>query len=154
MIEEEKGSAKDELKRADHLIYVSLKYTRTVDVIRSVIARLISAQEMTINELLQWLKNKKKIKEIAHSKSYRIKTELIKDKLKKDKKAIEFLAFYDFLTKIMKVDYVKKEEFRKNVRMIIHDDKGNVLEEVGVESLKEYYKKACDMINDMETMMK
>lgn len=154
MMEEERNSAKDELKRADHLIYVSLKYTRTVDVIRSVIARLISAQEMTIDELLQWLKSKKKIKDVISSKSYRIKVELIKEKLKKDKKVTEFLNFYDFLTRIMKVDYIKKEEFRKNVRMIIHDDKGNVLEEVGVESLKEYYKKVCDLINNMEGMMK
>ena len=34
--------AKSELKRADHLIFVSLKYTRTVDVIRSIIERLIN----------------------------------------------------------------------------------------------------------------
>ena len=31
----------EELKRVDHLVYVSLKYTRTVDVIRSIIDRLI-----------------------------------------------------------------------------------------------------------------
>ena len=33
---------KNEVKRVDHLIYVSLKYTRTVDVIRSVVERIIN----------------------------------------------------------------------------------------------------------------
>ena len=31
--------SKQEINRADHLIYVSLKYTRTVDVIKSIIER-------------------------------------------------------------------------------------------------------------------
>ena len=34
--------AVQELKRVDHLFWVSLKYTRTVDVIKHVIDRLIS----------------------------------------------------------------------------------------------------------------
>ena len=34
--------AEKELKRVDHLIYVSLKYTRTVDVFKNIIKRLIS----------------------------------------------------------------------------------------------------------------
>ncbi len=35
--------AKEEIKRADHLMYVSLKYTRTVDILKSIIERLINA---------------------------------------------------------------------------------------------------------------
>ena len=36
-------NAKEELKRVDHLIFVSLKYTRTVDVLLNVINRIISS---------------------------------------------------------------------------------------------------------------
>lgn len=153
MIEEENINAREELKRADHLIYVSLKYTRTVDVIESVIVRMMSAQQMTIDALLEWLEKKKKLKKIDLSKPYKIKIDLIREKMKKDETVISLLNFYDYLTKIMKADHIKKEEFRKNVRLIAHDKNGNVIQEVGIEVLKEYYRRACDQIDTIEKMM-
>ena len=56
--------ATEEFKRIDHLYYVSLKYTRTVDVIRSVIERMISCYEAAIDSFLKCLKEEKKIEEI------------------------------------------------------------------------------------------
>ncbi len=153
MIEEESINAREELKRADHLIYVSLKYTRTVDVIASIIARLISAQQMTINALLEWLEKKKKLKKVDFSKPYKIKVEWVREKLKKDKNVIEFLDFYDYLIKIMKAEHIKREEFRKNVRMVVEDKNGNIVNEIGIELLKEYYKKVCDQIENIEKMI-
>ena len=50
---EQLHKAKEELKRVDHLIYVSLKYTRTVDVIRNVVDRLISSFDFVLDSLLQ-----------------------------------------------------------------------------------------------------
>ena len=154
MIEEESINAREELKRADHLIYVSLKYTRTVDVITSIIARLISAKQMTIDALLEWLEKKKKLKNVDTSKPYKIKVELIRGKLKKDENIIEFLDFYDYLMKIMKAEHLKKEEFRKNVRLIAQDKSGNIIDEVGIEVLKEYYKKVCNQMDNIEKIMK
>ena len=43
MPKESIDKAKEELKRVDHLFFVSLKYTKTVDVIKSLIDRLINA---------------------------------------------------------------------------------------------------------------
>ncbi|MBI2508401.1 hypothetical protein HYV89_05630 [Candidatus Woesearchaeota archaeon] len=154
MIEEESINAREELKRADHLIYVSLKYTRTVDVIVSVIARLMSAQQMTIDAMLEWLEKKKKLKKVDFSKPYKIKVDLVRDKMKKDETVIKLLDFYDYLTKIMKAGHIKKEEFRKNVRLIAQDKNGNVMDEIGIEVLKEYYKRACEQIDTIEKMMK
>jgi hypothetical protein len=51
-MKESLSEAFEELKRADHLIYVSLKYTRTVDVIKSIIERLINAYDDAIITLL------------------------------------------------------------------------------------------------------
>ena len=50
MIEESENieNAVSQLKRADHLLYVTLKYTRTVDVIKSIIKRLISAFDFAV----------------------------------------------------------------------------------------------------------
>ena len=55
--------AREEMKRAEHLLYVSLKYTRTVDVIKSLIGRLINAIDATTDKLLDYAVQKKKIKE-------------------------------------------------------------------------------------------
>ncbi len=154
MIEEESINAREELKRADHLIYVSLKYTRTVDVIESVIARLISAQQMTIDALLEWLEKKKKLKKVDFSKPYKIKVELIRDKLKRDDTVNKFLDFHDYLNRIMKTEHIKKEEFRKNVRLIAQEKNGQVIDEIGIDVLKQYYSKVCDQIDGIEAMMR
>lgn len=150
MIEEESINAREELKRADHLIYVSLKYTRTVDVIASVISRLISAQQMTIDALLEWLEKKKKMGKVDFSKPYKMKVGWVRDKLKKDENIMEFLNLYDYLIMIMKSEHIKREEFRKNVRLIAQDKTGRVINEIGIDVLKEYYKKVCDQIENIE----
>ena len=46
--------AREEMKRADHLLYVSLKYTRTVDVIKSLIERLFSTIDAITDALLDY----------------------------------------------------------------------------------------------------
>jgi len=46
-------NAKEEIKRIDHLIYVTLKYTRTVDVLMSVVERMINAYEFLIDALVK-----------------------------------------------------------------------------------------------------
>ena len=46
---------------ADHLLYVSLKYTKTCDVILNLILRWRKMIETSINELLKRAKTKKKI---------------------------------------------------------------------------------------------
>ena len=51
-------SAEEELKRADHLLYVTLKYTRNVDVIKNIIKRLINAYDYAVLEALKYLKVK------------------------------------------------------------------------------------------------
>ena len=55
------SDSKEELKRADHLLYVTLKYTKNIDVIRNAIRRLINACDYAILDVTEWLKAKKKI---------------------------------------------------------------------------------------------
>ena len=50
--------AREELKRVDHLIFVSLKYTRTVDVILNVVQRMIDAYDFAIDALLKYAQEK------------------------------------------------------------------------------------------------
>ncbi len=132
MIEELAESALEELKRADHSIYVSLKYTRTVDIIKNTIKRLLSAYDISIIQGLEYAKDFKKIKTIPPSARQR--AELIIKFYPQMKKSIEF---YNRLKIIDRADYTKKEEYRKNVALIAKIKNKKV--EVSMELLKEYF---------------
>ena len=63
-INEHFEESREELKRADHLIFVSLKYTRTVDVIKHIVERLINCIDFAFTGLLDELVENGKIEEI------------------------------------------------------------------------------------------
>ena len=114
MIEEvEVSDAKEELKRADHSIYVTLKYTKTADVIKNIIKRLIIAFDFAMEDLIQHLVEKKKLKNIPSSK--RAKTELLVKKIPKLK---ENMQAYLVMRKIDVAPFTKREEYRKHVTLI------------------------------------
>ena len=68
---------------ADHLLYVSLKYTKTCDVILNLILRWRRMIETSIDELLKHAKKKKKISAIPLNPAKKI--EGIRKLFKKDK---------------------------------------------------------------------
>ena len=56
---EDLENAIQELKRVDHLFWVSWKYTRTFDVIRNTVERLINVYDFGLNCILEFAKEKK-----------------------------------------------------------------------------------------------
>src|SRR3989338_5650821 len=75
-MEEALNNAVQELKRVDHLFYVSLKYTRTVDMMRHMIERLISTIDFGTESLLKHAKENKLIASIPSNAGLR--SELVK----------------------------------------------------------------------------
>jgi len=140
--------AKQELKRADHLIFVSLKYTRTMDVLESTVKRLIGSIEFGMEELLEWLLRRKKIKE--NPNSYKAKIELMREKFKKDEFIQEMVKFYSFLMRVDRGEHERKNEFRKGVTMTSIDELGDVIDEVNIDKLKDYYLKTVEIIDYVE----
>jgi len=136
--------AKEELKRADHLIYVSLKYTRTVDVIRSVIERLINAFDSAIKALLEKAKEEKKID--SYSKSAGIKCSLIKQLFPNNKEMEQYMDFYLLLRKMIRLEYKKIEEYRRHVAMLVQIDSHTMIS-VDIDRIKEYYDRAEAFVN-------
>lgn len=132
MIDELAESALEEIKRADHSIYVSLKYTRTVDIIKNTIKRLISAMDISIIQGLEYAKQEKKLPSIPQSARQRA-NDIIK-LYPQMKKSIEF---YQKLKNIDRADYTKKEEYRKNVALIAKIGTKKI--EVGMEELKDFF---------------
>jgi len=101
------------LKRADHLVFVSLKYTRTCDIMMNAIKRMITAYEMAMKEFLENLRKRKEIEEVPTSVKER--ATMVKNILGNQVK--KYFILYSLLKKISKADYTTLEEFRKNVTM-------------------------------------
>ena len=140
--------AMEELKRAEHLLYVSLKYTRTVDVLKSLLLRLISGLDVTISCLLQRAKDKKRIKEIPPQIT--VRCELVK-KLYNDEKINEMLQFYLTLRKINKAEYKKSNEYRRHVTMTATTDDGII--EVNLDIIKEYFHKTGEYVDYVDNLL-
>ena len=140
MIESYK-QAIEEFKRVDHLYYVTLKYTRTVDVIRSVVERLISTFEYGVDALLKCMKEEKIIDEIPSSPVE--KGMLAKEKCENEE-ICKDLGIYLNLRKIMREEYTKREEYRRHVTMVVEYE-GETLN-IDIEILKEHYDDMKDFL--------
>ncbi len=130
--------AVQELKRVDHLFWVSLKYTRTVDVIKHVIDRLINCIGFGLEAVLKYEKEKKLVASIPENAGLRC--DLLKKTFSNNQEMIDYVNFYLTLRKLSKAEYSKREEFRRHVTMIATIDKGEIVE-VSIDVLKEYYDK-------------
>ena len=111
-IEDALIDAQEELKRVDHIIYVSLKYTRTVDVIRNALNRVIA----TYNALITALLLHNGVEQIP--KSPRLQVKKVLELYPEDKEITFNLNFYVHLRDLMIAKFDRKEEFRRGVRMI------------------------------------
>ena len=137
-------NAKEEIKRADHLIYISLKYTRTCDIIMNIIARLIESYDELIFSSLDKLNQDLKIKNVPESKLKRAE-EL--SKLKRSFK--KHLDLYFLLRRIQGSDFDRREEYRKNVTLISHISPTEKLE-VTVPLITDYFKKTKEFLEIVE----
>jgi len=136
-------SAHEELKRVDHLIYVSLKYTRTVDVIKSIIDRLISAGNFAIVDLLEHSKIEEDIPESPAGRA-----SIIKKIFKDNEVIIEFIEFYLFLRKLSRADYEKINEFRRHVAMVTKV--GEQSYNIDIDTITSYFHKTKEYIKKIE----
>ncbi len=119
---------------ADHLLYVSLKYTKTCDVITNLLLRWAKMIETSINEILKHAKKKKKISSIPSSPLEKI--DVARKLFKKDKDFLEIIDMYEMFRKIRDLRTERIGEFRKNVtlRVVYRGEEINI----NLEKLKEY----------------
>ena len=128
-------SAEQELKRADHLIYVTLKYTRTTEVIKNTIKRLINALDFAILEALK-ICEVKNISDVPRRRVNQLGETI------PELKAI--VKFYLVLKEVDAAPHTGKEEYRKNVTLLTKP--GNV----NVERLKEFFEKTIIYVKHVE----
>lgn len=119
---------------ADHLLYVSLKYTKTCDVITNLILRWDRMIEVSIDEILIHAKKKKKIAQIPTNPLGKI--EEMKKLFSKDSNIIEVMEMFRMFRKIRELRKDRIGEFRKNVCLRVHYQGKEV--NIDLEKLKEY----------------
>lgn len=131
---EDADSSNGQMLRADHLFHVTLKYTRTADVIKNTIKRLVSSFEYAISGILE----KKKVKDVPVIAL--MKADLLKKKFPKNKDIKELVAFYLHLKKIDKGQYSVRDEYRKGVAIIVDDER------IDIPKLREFLDKTKELI--------
>lgn len=102
---------------ADHLLYVSLKYTKTCDVIINLLLRWRKMIDTSIDEILKHAKKRKKVSAIPTNPLGKI--EAVQKLFKKDKNFMEMIDFYIMLKKLEELRKERIGEFRKNVNLKI-----------------------------------
>jgi len=148
-------NAVGEMKRIDHLIFVSLKYSRTVDVVKSVVLRLISAYDFMILALLDYAKEKKMTDESPTVPALRC--ELLLKHFADDEAINKNLEFYALMRRVSRAEYTRREEYRRHVTLIADLDGNNF--EVDIDKLniyfddiKSFFKYIKELMNDDKRM--
>ena len=100
---------------ADHLLYVSLKYTKTCDVILNLILRWRKMIETSINAILKHAKKRKRISFVSSNPVGKI--EQVRKLFKKNKDFLNVVEMYEMFRKIKELRKERIGEFRKNVTL-------------------------------------
>ncbi|MBU0535457.1 MAG: hypothetical protein KKE20_00715 [Nanoarchaeota archaeon] len=141
--------AQEELKRVDHLIYVSLKYTRTCDIFKSILERMIASVEFMLNSLLKKMEAEGKIDSLPEqpiAKSNKVKENYQDDKIK------EIADFYILLRKINRAPFDRAKEFRRHVTMTVQV--GEEKMEINIDNITDYYKRIKEYYDHVNKVIK
>lgn len=142
------NDAREELKRVDHLIFVTLKYTRTVDVLLNIINRMIDAYDYVMDALLKYALENNKIMEIPSSpreKGFLIK-ETFDDELVKDN-----IELYFLLRKLYQSNPAKENEYRRPVAMVSYIE--NRKEIVNIDIISQYFEFQKSFVDYIASMI-
>jgi len=119
---------------ADHLLYVSLKYTKTTDVMLNLITRWKELIEETIERLLEKAKTKRKISKVPELP--KLKLDKVREIYKKNPEIIEALQLYEFFKRVDKAEKTRESEFRKHITLKVLDKEEWI--SIDMDKLKEY----------------
>jgi hypothetical protein len=128
--------AKEEYHRVDHLVYVSLKYTRTCDVIKHAVERMISTLDLLYSTLLERYEQEGKISDLPSAPLQRCK--LLEDTLPPENEIRQTIDLYRKLRKIDKAEFTRSNEFRRHVTLTAK--LGDEIVELHIDNITEYLK--------------
>ena len=132
-MEESLDKTVEELKRIEHLVFVSLKYTRTADVLKSILQRMINAFSFGFEALLIYAKEKKLITD--YPENLALRCNILKEIYPDEKRLHEYIDSYLKLRKIIRAEYTRRDEYRRHVTMSVVIDGEPI--DVTMDSVKE-----------------
>jgi len=135
--------AASEFKRVDHLFYVSLKYTRTGDVLISIVNRLIAC----LDKCIEILYKKKGIEDLPDAPIPRVNK--IREEYLDDKKILKILDLYILLRKVGRSEKSTTGEFRRTLRTEVTLPDGELLV-LDIYTMLEYYKIVDDFMDNLK----
>jgi len=119
---------------ADHLLYVSLKYTKTCDVIINLLSRWKNMIERGMDRLVAKAKKDKKWKPIPDAP--RAKLIQLKTIYTRAPEVMHALELYELFRDLEKLEKVRENEFRKGVNLkVTYKEK---IININLNQLKEY----------------
>ena len=148
-MEEAVDLAKRELKRADHLIFVSLKYTRTVDVIKNIIARLMTTIDFGFEALLRKAIGERKLDVLPSLP--RIRVDEMRRLYNDNPAMMSYIDFYMLLKRIDKANFERGMEYRRHVTMTADLDGKKI--EITIDIISDYFKKTTEFVNMVENIV-
>jgi len=119
---------------ADHLLYVSLKYTKTCDVILNLLARWKSLIELSFDAVIEKRIEDGKIPGKPGSPKERI--EFMRKYFKKFDTIQNAVPVYIFFKRVPDLNKTREGEFRKNVNLKVIEPRRTT--EINMEKLGEY----------------
>ncbi len=120
---------------ADHLLYVSLKYTKTCDVIVNLLLRWKNMIELGMDRLVEKAKKQKKWKPVPNAP--RAKFIQLRKIYTNEDIVMQTLAVYEIFRDIEVLEKVRENEFRKGVNLKVTTPKGEIIN-INLDKLKEY----------------
>ena len=132
---------------ADHLLYVSLKYTKTGDVILNLLSRWKNLLEISFDFLITQKIEEGKIPGEPNSPKQRI--EYMKKYFRTKPEIQEIVSLYIFFKRVPDLPKTRVGEFRKNVALNVKLP--NKIVVVNLEKLSEYSDKVDKFINLVKT---
>ena len=100
---------------ADHLLYVSLKYTKTCDVILNLISRWKNMIDKGLDRLIEKAKKEKKWKPVPDAPKAKIIQ--LKKIYANKKDVLDAIELYELFRDMDKLEKVRENEFRKGVNL-------------------------------------
>jgi hypothetical protein len=134
---------------ADHLLYVSLKYTKTCDVILNLLARWKSLIELSFDAILEEAVGRKKVPNMPESPKQRV--EFIKKYFKKLEAIQETVPLYIFFKRVPDLTKRREGEFRKNVNLKVVDATKTI--EINIEKLGEYADSLDKFVSEVKNIL-
>jgi len=136
--------AYEALKRADHLYYVSLKYARTVDVMRTILERIEDALTNLLLAVLQHEVEQGRREAFPEAKPEQARAIL---QLAEDARYKRIVEQRMLLRRMLRAPFDREREFRKAVTMIIHLGREDV--RLTIEAMKELIDMAKAFFQDV-----